>query len=521
MDDYRCYLLKLGGKLSSVFYKLLTMPTVSTPYHIISIPYHTDSTVLFNRIRALPFACWLDSGKPKSYSGRYDVMTAQPSRRWVTEGSKTSIIDYHYASDNDNSGYQETTANITDENPLTIINQASEQLASNYQQSHSSIDGSFDLSLDLPFTGGVIAYFSYELGRQQANIPQLSPSDCDLPEMVAGLYEWAVVQDHQIQASYIVALPDCDTTVINAIKQLIVTHQADTITAKDVDGNKNTTHAFAIDKLSANITNAQYRRKLSTINDYIQAGDCYQVNFAQCFTAKYKGDPYIAYLTLRQEMASPFSAFMDLGGKAILSLSPERFLQTQKQHVLTQPIKGTIGRDNDSATDQKNAQVLQESTKNQAENVMIVDLLRNDLGKSCSPGSIHVPKLFALESFPNVHHLVSNVEGTLENGKTAMDLFEGCFPGGSITGAPKKRAMEIIEELEDCQRSIYCGSIAYINNNGDMDSNITIRTIACDGSTLFCWGGGGIVADSDIEEEYQESLTKIDKILDVLTSFSD
>jgi para-aminobenzoate synthetase component I len=523
MNHYRCYLFKLGGKLSSVFTKLLAMPTVSTPYHIISIPYHTDGAVLFNRIRPLPFACWLDSGKPESYSGRYDVMSAQPSRRWVTTNNKTSIMDYQYASGNTNSAYEETGVYITDESPLTIINQASEQLASSYRKKYSSTD----LPFDLPFTGGLIAYFSYELGRQEANISQLSPSDCDLPEMVAGLYEWAVIQDHQIQASYIVALPNCDVAAITAVKQLMRIPQADLIADKAFTekkgfvGNKNITPAFSIDKLSANITHTQYHKKLATINDYIHAGDCYQVNFAQCFRASYKGDPYVAYLTLRQKMASPFSAFMDLGGKAILSLSPERFLQTQKQQVLTQPIKGTIGRDENNAADQKNAQILQDSPKNQAENVMIVDLLRNDLGKNCTPGSIHVPKLFALESFPNVHHLVSNVEGTLENGKTAMDLFEGCFPGGSITGAPKKRAMEIIEELEDCQRSIYCGSIAYINNNGDMDSNITIRTIACDGSTLFCWGGGGIVADSDSEEEYQESLTKIDKILEVLETFSD
>jgi para-aminobenzoate synthetase component 1 len=455
-------------------------------------------------------------------------MAAQPSRRWVTVDGNTHMMDYRYTStltdtnnantssgdvsndtmshSNINHPYVETVVDVTDENPLTLINQASQELIQTHQHNTST---------SLPFTGGILAYFSYELGRQQANIPQLSPNDCDLPEMVAGLYEWAVIQDHEEKASYLVALPTCTPSAIAAIAAYLQS------TEDVVAANDRRAMAFTIGKLGANITNPQYHEKLATINNYIHAGDCYQVNFAQCFRASYKGDPYRAYLTLRQEMASPFSAFMDLGGKAILSLSPERFLQTQNKKVLTQPIKGTIARDNNPVADLKNAHTLQNSAKNQAENVMIVDLLRNDLGKNCMPGSIHVPALFSLESFPNVHHLVSNVEGTLVDGKNAMDLFAGCFPGGSITGAPKKRAMEIIEELEDCQRSIYCGSIAYINNNGDMDSNITIRTIACDGSTLFCWGGGGIVADSDIEEEYKESLTKIDKILSVLLTFSD
>ena len=212
---------------------------------------------------------------------------------------------------------------------------------------------------------------------------------------------------------------------------------------------------------------------------------------------------------------------MDLGeNQAILSLSPERLLSIQQQEALTQPIKGTIARDSIQEIDKANADTLQASIKNRAENLMIVDLLRNDLGKNCIAGSIKVPQLFKLESYPNVHHLVSSITGTIKKEVSALDVFEGCFPGGSITGAPKKRAMEIIEELEECQRSVYCGSIAYINAKGDMDSNITIRTIACDGEKLYCWGGGGIVADSTIEEEYNESLTKINALLEGLALFS-
>jgi para-aminobenzoate synthetase component 1 len=487
---------------------------MSTHYHIVSIPYYSNSATLFNSIRSMPFACWLDSGKPNSQSGRYDILSAQPSRRWVNENGQTSISDYQYTPINStvnnvgNSYNTQTTTSLSSDNPFTLIKQASESLI----QAHASVAPP---PHDLPFTGGILSYFSYALGRQQLNVDQQSPNDCLLPDMVAGLYTWAIIQDHTTACSYLVGLPECDNTLLLSIEQQINTLTPEATT----DPNPDHSTTFTINKLTSNINRRQYHDKMATINDYIHSGDCYQVNFAQRFSAAYQGDPYIAYLELREEMASPFSAFIDLGDKAILSFSPERFLQVTDNHVLTQPIKGTIARNSDPIIDKTNAQILKNSQKNQAENVMIVDLLRNDLGKSCVPGSIHVPALFALESFPNVHHLVSNVEGELRSDKSATDLFEGCFPGGSITGAPKKRAMEIIEELEDSQRSIYCGSIAYFNSRGDMDSNITIRTIACDGSTLYCWGGGGIVADSDAEDEYQESLTKIDKILRSLRRF--
>ncbi|MFT7388379.1 MAG: para-aminobenzoate synthetase component 1 [Candidatus Endobugula sp.] len=473
-------------------------------YHIVSIPYHCNSATLFDSIRCMQFAYWLDSGKPNSQTGRYDILSAHPSRRWVNENGQTIISDYHYTANVDNSYSIEISTKLTSEDPFTLIKQASEALT----RAHLSAPPP---TQDLPFIGGILSYFSYELGRQQLNVNQQSPSDCQLPDMVAGLYEWAIIQDHEKKCSYLVGLPECDKALLQSIERQI------SALSSLVRPENSTT--FSINPLTSNINCHQYHEKMATINDYIHAGDCYQVNFAQRFSAEYQGDPYIAYLALREEMASPFSAFIDLGDKAILSFSPERFLQVIGSHVLTQPIKGTIARDSDPMLDKYNAQQLRGSSKNQAENVMIVDLLRNDLGKSCLPGSIHVPALFALESFPNVHHLVSNVEGELRSDKSVADLFKGCFPGGSITGAPKKRAMEIIEELEDSQRSIYCGSIAYFNSRGDMDSNITIRTIACDGATLYCWGGGGIVADSDAEDEYQESLTKINKILLALRRF--
>ncbi len=461
---------------------------------IIELPYHTDSTALFNPLRALPFACWLDSGKPNSHSGRYDIMTALPRRRWITHNNSTHPSKtecQHY----DGIGQLHRQTYHT-QDPLSLLKSAEQELSSDPSINH------------IPFSGGIIAYFAYEFGRDQLDISQRSPNTCSLPSMVAGEYLWAVIQDHELKQCYVVAHSDCESNVIDHVIQTI--DSAAHYTAEP----------FAIDELRSNTTTSEYHQKIAAIHDYITAGDCYQVNFSQCFSSHYTGDPYTAYKQLRTTMASPFSAFIDIGeGQSILSLSPERFIETQGKQVLTQPIKGTIARHSDATIDNNHAQHLQESSKNRAENLMIVDLLRNDLGKSCTPGSIKVPALFSLESYPNVHHLVSSITGTLKKEKTALDLFQGCFPGGSITGAPKKRAMEIIEELENCQRSIYCGSIAYLNNNGNLDSNITIRTIGCDGKKLYCWGGGGIVADSEADDEYQESLTKINTILGVLNQF--
>jgi para-aminobenzoate synthetase component 1 len=215
--------------------------------------------------------------------------------------------------------------------------------------------------------------------------------------------------------------------------------------------------------------------------------------------------------------ASPFSGYLALGdGAAVISLSPERFISLHGHHVQTSPIKGTRPRYRDRATDEMAAMDLRRSEKDRAENLMIVDLLRNDLGRNCIPGTIHVDALFEVQSFPTVHHLVSTISGELSPGRTAYELLRDSFPGGSITGAPKRRAMEIIAELEPHPREAYCGSLLYVSADGRMDSNIAIRTLLCDGTEVRCWGGGGIVADSQWQQEYQETLDKVGRFLAVL-----
>jgi para-aminobenzoate synthetase component 1 len=273
-------------------------------------------------------------------------------------------------------------------------------------------------------------------------------------------------------------------------------------------------------QFESSISKQRYKNDIARIKDYIAEGDCYQVNYAQHLSAPYSGDLWQAYLNLRQANPAPYSAFWQWDNQAILSLSPERFIQAKSDNgeikAQTKPIKGTVLRGETVEEDQENAIRLLNSDKDRAENLMIVDLLRNDLGKSCVAGSIKVPKLFDLESFPNVHHLVSTVTGMLKPDYSCLDLLQGCFPGGSITGAPKRRSMEIIDELEPIQRSVYCGSIGYLCASNQMDTNIAIRTVIADNTELHCWGGGGIVADSDADSEYEESMNKIRLILDTL-----
>lgn len=266
----------------------------------------------------------------------------------------------------------------------------------------------------------------------------------------------------------------------------------------------------------SNLSQQEYTDRFDAIQRYLRAGDCYQINLTQRFQAEYLGDEWQAYCQLSQMNQAPFSAFMRLPQAAILSLSPERFLALNQQQVETKPIKGTRPRFIDPIADQASIKELLQSPKDRAENLMIVDLLRNDIGRVCKPGTVRVPKLFDVESFKAVHHMVSTVTGTLADEYSATELLQACFPGGSITGAPKIRAMQIIEELEPHRRSAYCGSMFYLSRHGRMDSSITIRTLIAWQHQLYVWAGGGIVADSDAKAEYQETFDKLAKILPVL-----
>jgi para-aminobenzoate synthetase component 1 len=272
--------------------------------------------------------------------------------------------------------------------------------------------------------------------------------------------------------------------------------------------------------IRSNFTKDKYLTAIRRAKAYIAAGDIYQVNLSQRFSGPLPVPPFDLYTRLRARNPAPFAAFLDFGEMQILSSSPERFLQVEARtrQVRTRPIKGTRPRGNTPEQDADLGRELLLSEKDRAELVMIVDLERNDLGRVCETGSVHVPELMVLERDPTVHHLVSTVAGRLPPERNRMDLLRAMFPGGSITGAPKIRAMEIIAELEPTRRGVYTGSIGWLGFTGDMDLNIAIRTFVVRDGMAHFQVGGGIVADSDPEEEYEETLHKGRALMEALGS---
>ena len=469
------------------------------------LPYHSG-ILYFERLRHLDAPVLLDSGKPDSPSGRYDIVAAQPIEK----------IYYHI---------EPLYSGISIDgigHSLSQLKQRLDHFSGQYKATASS-----KILSDLPFLGGFIGGLSYDLGRELESLPSQAVSDNNLPVIIGGIYQWAVIVDHQQQQAHLVA----PTDQIEHLESLCG-QSTDRVTDSSTEpsppfSSKKASLPFKLKQgFRANLTWPEYQARFDKIMAYIRAGDCYQINFAQRFKAISEGDSWQAYLKMRAATPAPFSAYLDFDSFKILSVSPERFMQLRANQVETKPIKGTAPRSADNKEDQKIAKQLQASRKDRAENLMIVDLLRNDLGRVCKTGSVNVPALFALESYANVHHLVSTVTGELPEEKDAVDLLAASFPGGSITGAPKIRAMTIIDELEPQRRAIYCGSIAYISFNGQMDSSITIRTLlesrqvnlqsGMQESYLECWGGGGIVYDSEAASEYQETLHKVGKILQAI-----
>ena len=448
--------------------------------HSSPLPYKPDASAYFAAIRDLPWAAWLDSG----YRGRYDILVAGPVVTLTTRGSQTEICAH-------------SEVQCTEDEIFALLReQLGKQIAP---------------MPDIPFAGGVLGYWGYDLARRDHRIPELALDAENLPEMAVGIYDWAIIFDHQERNARLVSR-QCYAETAEVLPQIL---------ARICGlGSPKKTEAFEVTgAITSNFTAASYREAFREVQKYLLEGDCYQINLAQRYAAAASGDAYAAYLELRKLSPAPYSAFLDFPHVQILSASPERFLNVQQGRVETRPIKGTRPRSPDRAEDQRLAHELGQHPKDRAENLMIVDLLRNDLNKCCEPGSVKVTKLFEVESFANVHHLVSTVKGTLQRGCDALDLLRECFPGGSITGAPKQRAMEIIECLEPDRRGVYCGAIGYIGFDGNMDTSIVIRTLVYSGAGIRCWAGGGIVADSNCDSEYQETLDKAAAMLELLQRF--
>lgn len=435
---------------------------------------------MFAQIAHLPWAVLLESASPDHPDSRFDIFSAEPVATLQTTGEITTVAE---------DGHIEFSTAA----PLQLLKTVQlRQMGPNIPY-HG----------ELPFIGGAIGLLGYDLGRRIEKIPVHAERDIDLPDLAVGIYDWAWILDHQTQQAHLLVCGSEQQmeTRWNWWQQQVAVKS----------------EPFKLASMwQSNLSQAAYTERFDAIQRYLRAGDCYQINLTQRFQANYTGNEWQAYCQLAQVNQAPFSAFMRLPEAAILSLSPERFLALNKQDVETKPIKGTRPRFVDPQADQASITELQQSLKDRAENLMIVDLLRNDIGRVCLPGTVRVPKLFDIESFKAVHHMVSTVTGTLAGQYSAVELLEACFPGGSITGAPKVRAMEIIEELELHRRSAYCGSVFYISQHGRMDSSITIRTLIAWQQQLYVWAGGGIVADSDAKAEYQETFDKLAKILPIL-----
>ncbi len=359
--------------------------------------------------------------------------------------------------------------------------------------------------------GGIIGYLAYDLFPHVENVVRRTTDDLAMPDLFLACYDAVGVFDHRRNTVQL-ALSDWGHgdghQAVERWEELAV-GAGDTSAAA--------VHTVDAATLRANFTRDAYRQAIVTTKEYIAAGDIYQANISQRFSMPYSGDPVALYRRLRHTSPAPFGACLFPDGFAVLSNSPERYLLIDGDHIETRPIKGTRPRGRNPEEDRQLAEDLSTSAKDRAEHVMIVDLERNDLGRVCDYNSVHVPEFEVVESYANVHHLVSTVAGRVHPGRDAVDCIRNSFPGGSITGAPKVRAMEVIEELEPTARGVYCGSIGYIDFSGRVDLNIAIRTAVLGGGQLHFQVGGGIVADSAPDDEYEETLTKAQSFLKVLT----
>jgi para-aminobenzoate synthetase component 1 len=354
--------------------------------------------------------------------------------------------------------------------------------------------------------GGAIGYFGFDLGQHIERLPARGHDDLALPEMCLAFYDWCLVHHRGSGRAWIVAtgLPGRDRRAARRRLEWAL----DRLNGVEAGGEPVDSRSFAAADLHSNFERDRYLAAVRTAKDYLVAGDIYQVNLSQRFQGSLRGDSWGFYRRLRQVNPPLFGAYLGFPEATVMSASPEEFLHVRGRQVRTRPIKGTRPRGPTAEEDRKLGLALMASVKDRAENLMIVDLMRNDLGRVCRVGSVRAPHLFELEKHPTVFHLVSTVTGELDEGRDVVDLLRASFPGGSVTGAPKIRAIEIIDELEPHRRGVYCGGIGVIDFAGNMHLNMAIRTLTRIGDSFYFHVGGAIVFDSDPADEYEETLHK-------------
>ncbi|MGH7509851.1 MAG: aminodeoxychorismate synthase component I [Gemmatimonadales bacterium] len=481
-----------------------------------------------SRFLDLPYILFLDSAAAHQHpDAHYSFLTADPVRVVRSKGAVTEISP----------GSSEQWTTVAGD----ALSVAQAMLPATPADPVSGLP---------PFQGGIAGYLGYDWGAVLERLPRPRYDDLAIPDVVLGLYDWVIAWDHRIGAAWLIStgLPESGAARGRRARErmelvrgrlgeprgsgtagLTGRAGANLRGSRDVPAPLPSRPAapsypvIGIDGaadigLRSTFTHRGYLDAVSRVREYIVAGDIFQANLSQRFQSRLAEPPFELYRRLRERNPAPFGGYLGFGDLAVLSASPERFLRLDedRRQVETRPIKGTRPRGLGPMHDAALGRALAESEKDRAENVMIVDLLRNDLSRVCRPGTVRVPELFALEHHPTVHHLVSTVVGELDPEAHPADLIRAAFPGGSITGAPKVRAMEIIAELEPTQRGVYCGSIGYISATGAMDTSIVIRTCLALRGQVYFQAGGGIVADSDPELEYRETLDKAAALIETL-----
>lgn len=427
---------------------------------------------------------FLDSGMDQERLGRYSIIAWNPFLTFESKGKHIAIKD--------------------EKSQLEYMGNTFDELKKLYQKYQQEVIS------DLPFVGGFIGYFGYDLCHQIEKLPVNTIDDIQLPDCWMGLYDGAYVYDHKTNLAYI-----ADSGIREGTRERILANQALIESFEEPEIILPVTSHQPV--FQSNFKKEDYITALSRLKAYIRTGDIYQANLTQRFTTEMTQSPEVLYMKLRRVNPAPFAAFIPLEKGAVISSSPERLLKIDHKQIETRPIKGTRPRGKTPEEDQHLKEELIASEKDRSELLMIVDLERNDLSRVSKTGTVKVPELMVCETYPTVFHLVSTVTAEMKDGMDPIEVVRGTFPGGSITGAPKIRAMEVIDELEPTQRSVYTGSIGYIGFNGQTDLNIAIRTILCHHDQACFQAGGGIVWDSDEESEYQETLDKAKAMMTALS----
>ena len=452
----------------------------------------------FELFQDRPFSFFLDSGMDTGKLGRYSFIGSDPFLVLRSRGNEISLSH--------SNGKQKSIKG----NPFDVV---SELLKLYSLDAHP---------VGIPLVGGAVGYFSYDLCHFIERLPSTAVDDLNLPECYLAFYDTIVAFDHLDGKTYLVAtgFPELEEEErkqraeerLEEMKNMLLDNSW-------LPGTEKLPATAAVRPdivLKSNFTREEYLKAVATAREYICAGDIFQVNLSQRFEADLPVSAYELFRQLRNINPAPFAGYLSFEGVSVVGASPERFLRVSGDWVQTRPIKGTRPRGKSAAEDEALAQELLSSIKDRAENVMIVDLERNDLGRVCRYGTVKVTELAILETYPTVFHLTSTVEGKLRPGENRIDLLKATFPGGSITGAPKVRAIEIIDELEPTRRSIYTGSIGYLSFSREMDLNIVIRTFVIKGGRAYFQVGGGIVYDSQPEAEYEETLDKAKALIQAL-----